>query len=164
MSVTAVTRDLDALTMTVVSEFAAPVARVWQIWADPRQLEQWWGPPTYPASVFEHDFSPGGSLKYWMTGPQGDKHGGWWRLLSIDAPHGLEFDNGFLNDAGEPDPDMPAMVIRVSLDALPDGGTRMTVVTQFPSTQTLEQLLGMGMEEGMTAAMGQIDAILAATP
>jgi len=45
-----------------------------------------------------------------------------------------------------------------------DNGTRVTTVTTFPSLQALEQLLNMGMEEGMKAAMGQIDAVLAETP
>jgi uncharacterized protein YndB with AHSA1/START domain len=43
-----------------------------------------------------------------------------------------------------------------------DGGTRMVTVTTFPSLEALETLLGMGMEEGMNAAMAQIDGVLAA--
>jgi uncharacterized protein YndB with AHSA1/START domain len=43
MTVIAVERDSVALTLTIMSEFAAPVERVWQVWADPRQLERWWG-------------------------------------------------------------------------------------------------------------------------
>jgi hypothetical protein len=35
-------------------------------------------------------------------------------------------------------------------------------VTTFPSLEALEQLLDMGMEDGMKAAMGQIDGVLAA--
>jgi uncharacterized protein YndB with AHSA1/START domain len=44
-----------------------------------------------------------------------------------------------------------------------DGGTRMVTVTTFPSAEALEQLIGMGMEEGMRAAMSQIDDVLAET-
>ena len=53
------TRTPRALTMTITAEFDAPIERVWQLWADPRQLERWWGPPTYPATVVDHDLSPG---------------------------------------------------------------------------------------------------------
>lgn len=42
-----------------------------------------------------------------------------------------------------------------------DGGTRMVTVTTFPSLEALEQLLKMGMEDGMKAAMAQIDGVLA---
>ena len=51
MTVTAVRKDPEALTMTLDAEFDASPERVWQLWADPRQLERWWGPPTYPATV-----------------------------------------------------------------------------------------------------------------
>lgn len=48
----------------------------------------------------------------------------------------------------------------VTLDAAEDG-TRMTTVMTFANTEQLDQVLAMGMEEGMRAAMGQIDAVLA---
>ena len=48
MTVTAVRKDPQRLTLTVEAEFDASVERIWQLWADPRQLERWWGPPTYP--------------------------------------------------------------------------------------------------------------------
>jgi hypothetical protein len=71
MTVTDVRKDPAALTMTVASEWDAPIARVWQLWADPRKLERWWGPPTYPATVVEHDLRPGGKVSYFMTSPRG---------------------------------------------------------------------------------------------
>ena len=46
MTVTAVRKDPEALTMTLTAEFDASPERVWELWADPRQLERWWGPPT----------------------------------------------------------------------------------------------------------------------
>ena len=47
----------------------------------------------------------------------------------------------------------------VTFEAI-DGGTRMTAVTQFVDTAQMETMLGMGMQEGMTQAIGQIDALL----
>ena len=46
MPVTAVTHDLESRTLTITAEFAAPADRVWEVYADPRQLERVWGPPT----------------------------------------------------------------------------------------------------------------------
>ena len=48
MSVTNVQKDTDELTMTFTAEYDVTADRAWQLWADPRQLERWWGPPTYP--------------------------------------------------------------------------------------------------------------------
>jgi uncharacterized protein YndB with AHSA1/START domain len=159
MSVTSVHKDPEALTMTVTAEYGAPIDRVWGLWADPRKLERWWGPPTYPATFVDHDLTPGGHVSYFMTGPEGDKPRGWWRILSVEAPHRLEFEDGFADDAGEPNPDMPTMTMRVTL-AEQGGVTRMTIETTFPSKESMEQLISMGMEEGMTAAVGQIDDLL----
>ena len=51
--------------------------------------------------------------------------------------------------------------IRVTIDEVGDGRTRMSIASIFPSTEAMEQVLAMGMEEGLTQAVGQIDAILA---
>jgi uncharacterized protein YndB with AHSA1/START domain len=159
MTVTHIDKDADTLTMTITSEFDAPLDRVWDLWANPRQLEWWWGPPTYPATVVDHHLTPGGRVTYFMTGPEGDTPRGWWRILTVDPPRGLEFEDGFADESGEPNPNMPVMTIRVTLDEQP-GGTRMAVTTRFPSLEAMEQLLAMGAEEGMREAMGQIDEVL----
>jgi uncharacterized protein YndB with AHSA1/START domain len=155
-------KDPEAMTMTIVSEFDATARRVWDMWENPRQLERWWGPPTYPATMVDHDLTPGGRVNYFMTGPEGDKPHGWWRVLAVEAPHRLEFENGFADDSGNPDPDMPKMIIRVSVDEQAGGPTRMTIETTFPSLEAMEELITMGMEEGMAAAVAQIDGILKA--
>jgi len=159
MSVTDVQKDPASLTLTITSEFAAPVARVWQVWEDPRQLERWWGPPTYPATVVDHDLTPGGKVSYFMTGPEGDQHHGWWRVVAVDAPHRLEFEDGFADDTGTPNPDLPVTVTRVSLTEKA-GRTQMAIETTFPSLEAMEQVISMGAEEGMKAALDQIDDLL----
>ncbi len=160
MSVTSVTKNPEALTMTISATFDAPVEEVWQVWADPRKLERWWGPPTYPATVLEHELTPGGRVSYFMTGPQGDQHRGWWLVLTVDAPHRLEFEDGFADDAGAPIPNMPTTTTRVSLIELEDGRTTMAVEATFPTLEAMEKLVAMGMEEGITLAIGQIDELL----
>ncbi|POX48275.1 polyketide cyclase [Streptomyces sp. Ru71] len=160
MSVTSVDKDLDNLTLTLIADFTAPVERVWQLWADPRQLERWWGPPTYPATVEEHDLTPGGNVTYFMTGPEGDKYRGWWRVTTVTPPGLLEFTDGFSDQDGNPAADMPTMAVRVRLTEQADG-TRMEMRSTFDSREQMEQLMKMGMEEGLQEAVGQIDAILA---
>src|SRR5258705_11754886 len=95
MTVTNVHKDPATMTMTIVSEFDAPIARVWQLWENQRELERWWGPPAYPATFVDHDLTPGGSVTYVMTGPAGDEARGWWRVLAVEAPHRLGLEGGF---------------------------------------------------------------------
>jgi uncharacterized protein YndB with AHSA1/START domain len=161
MTVIDVQKDSEALALTITARFDAPPTRVWQVWQDPRRLERWWGPPTYPATVVDHDLTVGGAVRYFMTGPEGDKHYGWWRILSVDAPHRLEFEDGFADDSGRPNPDMPTTIVRVQLTADGETATVMTVESTFPTTEAMEQLVSMGMAEGMSAALDQIDALLA---
>jgi uncharacterized protein YndB with AHSA1/START domain len=153
-------KDPAARTLTVAARFEAPVERVWELFADPRQLERWWGPPSYPATVVDHELVPGGRVSYFMTGPEGDKHAGWWRVITVEAPHLLEVEDGFADDSGQPNPDMPTCLMRSTLE--PDGtGTVLRTVTTFPSLEAMEQMVGMGMVEGITQAIQQIPAILA---
>jgi uncharacterized protein YndB with AHSA1/START domain len=161
MPMVRVDKDLDYHTMTVVAEYDAPVERVWQLYADPRQLERFWGPPTWPATVVDHDLSPGGRVTYFMTGPEGEKSAGYWDVLEVDAPRGFVVEDGFADDAGRPNPDMPTTRMELELNERAGGGTTMTVVSTFASTAAMTQMLEMGMEDGMRQAMGQIDDILA---
>ena len=161
MTVTAVRKDPEALSMTVDAEFEASPDRVWQLWADPRQLERWWGPPTYPATVDSHDLRTGGRVEYHMTGPEGDQPRGFWEIVAAEPPHRLVFNDGFANDDGTPNSDMPMNEARVTIEEIGSGRTRMSIQSIFPSTSAMEQVLAMGMEEGLTQAIGQIDAILA---
>ena len=108
MPVTDVQRDPDTRTLTIIADFAAPVERVWQVYADPRQLEKVWGPPTYPATVVDHDLRPGGRVTYFMTGPEGDKHAGYWDVTAVDEPRSFSFDDGFADLDFNPNPAMPA--------------------------------------------------------
>ncbi|WP_221584369.1 SRPBCC family protein [Microbacterium sp. G2-8] len=160
MPITSVDTDRDALTLTIVADFAATKQRLWDAYADPRQIEQFWGPETYPATFFRHDMFPGGQSRYSMTGPDGDTSAGYWEFLRVDAPDAFEVLDGFCGDDGEPNPDMPSMRVRFTFDETADG-SRMTAVTHFHSVDELEQLLEMGMLEGMTSAMSQIDLVLA---
>lgn len=163
MTVKNVEKDPEKLTFRITSEFDASIDRVWQLWSDPRQLERWWGPPTYPATVVRHEFEPGGTVSYYMTGPEGDQHHGWWRISAIEAPHRLEFEDGFADSDGKPNDEMPTTISRVELTEEPGSRVRMTIESEFPSLQAMEQMIAMGMEEGITAALGQIDTILLET-
>jgi uncharacterized protein YndB with AHSA1/START domain len=147
--------------MTITAEFDAAPERVWQLWADARQLERWWGPPTYPATFTKHDLAPGSRVEYHMTGPEGDQPKGFWDILETDPPHRLVVRDGFANADGSPNEAMPTGEMRVTIAEVGAGRTRMSIESIFPDAEAMEQVLAMGQEEGLTQAVGQIDAILA---
>jgi uncharacterized protein YndB with AHSA1/START domain len=159
MTVISTTKDAETLTLTIVADFDADPARVWQVWENARELERWWGPPSFPATFTRHEFVVGGQSRYYMSGPDGETPRGWWRIEAIDEPHRIDFANGLAGEDGEPAPGVEPMAAYVTFEAT-DAGTRMTAVTRFVDAEQMQTLLDMGMPEGMALAIGQIDELL----
>jgi uncharacterized protein YndB with AHSA1/START domain len=130
MSVTSVDKDYGNLTITLIADFDAPTDQVWELWSDPRRLERWLGPPTHPATVERHDLTPGGEVTFFMTGPEGDRSWGTWRITAVDPPTSLEFTDAFAAADGTPIGNMPVSTVRVQLTAR-DGGTWMELQSTF---------------------------------
>ncbi|WP_110241131.1 SRPBCC family protein [Nocardioides gilvus] len=162
MPVTDVSHDLDARTLTIVADFAAPPKRIWEVYADPRQLERIWGPPSHPATFVDHDLAPGGRMNYFMTGPEGEQYYGYWEVESVDEPHSFAFDDGFaLDEEFTKNPDLPVSKNVFSFTDH-EGGTRATYVGIYATAEGLQQVLDMGMVEGASTAINQIDELVTA--
>jgi uncharacterized protein YndB with AHSA1/START domain len=115
-----------------------------------------------PATADAHDLRPGGRIVYHMTGSEGDQHRGFWEADEVEPPHRLVFRDGFANEDGTPNTELAMTTARVTIEEIGGGKTRMSIESRFPTVEAMEQLLAtMGVEEGMTQAVGQIDAILA---
>jgi uncharacterized protein YndB with AHSA1/START domain len=161
VSIVSVEKDVDRLTLVLVADFDAPIERVWELWADPRQLERWWGPPTHPATVERHELAAGGQVTYVMTGPAGEQSRGWWRITSVDPPRSLEFTDGWATRNGTPNPDTPTTAVWMRLTER-DRGTRMELRFGFASPEHMEQLERRGAFEVFPQSVRQMDALLAA--
>lgn len=154
MPVTSVTKDAESLTMTVVADFNVPVRRLWDAYLDPRQLERFWTPPGYPAVLTRHDGCVGGRSEWAMTEPGGTVMRFSWDWVAVDELKSFEVRDG----DGLPASGPSRIVFTFETT---DAGSRVTTTTCFDSVEHLEQMLELGMEQGMTAAMGQMDAVLA---
>jgi len=159
MTVVRVEKDLDRLSLLLVADFDAPIERVWQLWADPRLLERWWGPPTHPATMQRHDLSVGGEVAYFMTGPDGERTHGWWRVTSVDPPSALEFVDGFANPDGTPNDETPPTSVQMRLTDR-DGATRMQLRFVFHSAEHMERLERWGAFAVFPQSVGQMDGLL----
>jgi uncharacterized protein YndB with AHSA1/START domain len=155
-----ISKDLDNATLAVTTALAASPERVWRLWVDPRQLERWWGPDPYQAAVVGHDLRPGGHVSYVMTGPEGDQHKGYWRVTDVEPPWRLLFEDCFADGSGEPNDELPVSRSEVAIEVVDDARTRMTITSVYDTTAELEQVLAMGMEQGIRTAVEQIDALL----
>ncbi|WEV77302.1 SRPBCC domain-containing protein [Janibacter cremeus] len=161
MPLTDVTTDIDNRTLTMTCDFPVTPERLWQVWADPRQLEKWWGPESHPARVTEHDLTPGGLVKYHMTGPDGEIYPGGWEVIAVDPPHRLEARDFFADADGNPVDTAPQSRMLIEITAT-EGGSRMVNTSTWESAEDMQNVLDMGVVEGSSSAIGQLDALLAA--
>jgi hypothetical protein len=159
MPVTDVQQDLDTLTLTITADFTAPVQRIWQIYADPRQLEK----------VGSADL-PGdrGRPRPHPRRPDDLRHDrpGRRQARRILADHGRRRADEFLlrgrlrRPGLHPTPGMPVSQ-NIYTFTEHDGDTRATYVSTYQSAEALQQVLDMGMVEGATLSINQIDDLIA---
>lgn len=161
MPVTDVHEDHERFTLAVTTELDAPVDRVWELWSDPEQLQRWWGPPGYPATVLEHALTPGGQARWYLTSPEGDEYHGWWRVVSVDLPHTLQIEGGFAHDDGRPNDHLPVIRRDVELVTMSPKRTRMTMTTRFRSQADMTWMYRLGARGSLELAVRQLDALVA---
>jgi uncharacterized protein YndB with AHSA1/START domain len=159
MPVTDVEKDVDALTLTITAQFDADAERLWELWADPRQLERWWSPPSHSSTFGEHELTVGSRTTYFMTGPDGEKHHGAWRIEEVDSPRRLRLKDDEVDAEGKPEDGGPAAMTVTIAEA--DGTATMSVQTHFTDRESMEQTIEMGFEQGMTETVNQVDSLLA---
>ena len=104
----------------------------------------------------------GGKVTSFMTGPEADTPRGYWDVLQLEAPRLLVVKDGFADDDGTPLDGMGVTAMQVDIVDRAGGGVVMTLTSTFSSLESLEQMVEMGMEEGLRQALGQIDGLLAA--
>jgi hypothetical protein len=164
MTVTAVRKDPQTLTLTLEAEFNASPERVWQLWADPRQLERWWGPADIPCHLHQarprpwrprrvpHDRARRRTAARLLGGPGGGRAASTHlarrmreRRQRAEYRHAAE--HAACLDRGR----RRRTHARVDRDCVPERRGRGAGP-------------GHGHEEGLRRAVGQIDAILAEQP
>lgn len=155
MPLTSISTDAARLTLTVVGDYPVTQQRLWDAFADPRQLERFWGPPFAPATFTSHDMRVGGRAEYFLRLPDGKAWSGSWTFTAVNPISSFEARDG---DDNVDDPSMPASM-KFTFETTPMG-SRLTCVTWFESVEAMEQTIP-GMEEGLRAAIPQLDAVLA---
>jgi len=140
MSVTSVGKDPESLTVTVTTDVDATVERAWQLWADPRQFEQWWGPSGYQSTVVDRDLRAGGRITFFMAGAEGERRHSTWEVIAADPPRHLELRDTDIDGNGRPNDGNGMTDLMISIGDREGGGAVMAIRTHFDSQE--------GMEEG----------------
>lgn len=74
--------------------FNASRLLVWQVWTDPKHIEQWWGPIGFTTTTKKYDLRPGGEWLHVMHGPDGTDYRNDITFTDVVEPERLEWDHG----------------------------------------------------------------------
>lgn len=96
-----------------------------------------------------------------MTSPEGEKFAGVWDIQTVEQNRRFTFQDAFADEHFDVNPELPVSENSYSF-ASHDGGTRAIYVSTYASGEALQQVLDMGVVEGASSAINQIDDLLAA--
>jgi uncharacterized protein YndB with AHSA1/START domain len=156
-----INKDAAHKTATFERRFDAPLSKVWEAWTKSELLEQWWAPKPWRAVTQSFDFREGGRWDYYMLGPDGTKSWSFAEFESIDPQKSFSAKDGFSDEQGNINTDMPVMHWRVEFQEEGDG-TKVKVATTFESEEDMQKIISMGMEEGFTMALNNLEELLQA--
>jgi len=153
------TADKAARTITVAREFDGTRQLVWDCHTKRELLDQWFAPKPLTTHTKHMDFRAGGYWHYAMITPDGQKY--WSRLdyKTIDPIDGYTAQDGFCDESGTVNPDMPGSVWDV---AFADAGARtlVTTVVRYASPEALQAAIDMGLKDGMASTLERLDELL----
>jgi uncharacterized protein YndB with AHSA1/START domain len=158
---TSFTKDEKNATLTIERVFPAAADRVWQALTDPAILDQWWAPAPWKTETVYMDFRVGGYWHYAMNGPEGEQHFGRMDYLEIGPGRRYRSSDVFCDAEGHANESLPRqeMSIRVLEE---DCQTKVVSVVQYASLDDMNTILEMGMQEGLSTAQDQLEALLLA--
>jgi uncharacterized protein YndB with AHSA1/START domain len=157
---TMIEKDLKNKKVSIKREFNAPLDIVWKAWTESKLLDQWWAPRPWVAKTKSMDFREGGSWLYAMSGPDGPTIWSIVEFTSIKKNSRFEATSSFSDESGKKDAAFPTMYWKNSFIA--EGAqTTVKVEIHFDKEADIEQIIAMGFEAGFTAALGNLDELLA---
>ena len=156
----------------VISQrFDLPRERMFALWTDAAQLQQWFGPAGVTVPSCHMDLRVGGHFHFCMRSPDGAEIWGKWVFQDISAPQGLVWLHSFSNPQGEPtrhpmSPTWPLELLStVRFEEHPETGqTTVTVRWATHQANPLEQatfdMAHDSMRMGWTGTFSQLQAFI----
>lgn len=151
--------DKEKNTITVKREFAAKRPLVWDCHTKSELLDKWFAPKPLTTKTKSMDFSEGGHWHYAMVDPAGIEYWGYTEYVKIKPIDSYKTLDAFSDESGTINPDLPRANWVVTFSDKGDHTLVQTVVT-YASLEGLEQVLQMGMKEGLTSTLERLDELL----
>ena len=146
-------------TLTIRREFLADRPLVWDCYTKSELLDRWFAPAPLTTKTKSMDFREGGHWHYAMVEPNGTEYWGYTAYLKIKAIDFYTSLDAFSNEAAEINEALPRAEWLVTFTDKGENALVETIVT-YKSLADLEQVIQMGMEQGMTATLNKLDELL----
>lgn len=146
-------------TLTIKREFAATRQLVWDCYTKSELLEQWFAPKPFTTKTKSMDFKEGGHWLYAMIDPEGKEYWGRMDYTKIQPIDNYKALDGFCNENGVLNPDLPRASWNVTFANKAENTMMETIVT-YNSLADLETVIQMGMKDGLTMALENLDELL----
>jgi uncharacterized protein YndB with AHSA1/START domain len=137
-------------------EFDAPKHLVFKAWTTPELVSRWWPSRRGEMKVAEIDLRPGGAWRYVMVAEGG------FEVAFRGEYHEIVEDERIVSTEifeGMPDGDSPPTLNVITFNELPDGRTRLEMLTQCPTKDVRDAIVDSGMEAGMQDGMDLLEEL-----
>ncbi|MCG6857933.1 MAG: SRPBCC family protein [Salaquimonas sp.] len=133
---------------------AAPRHVVWKAWAEPGNIEQWWGPDGFTTTTHQRDFRSGGIWRFTMHGPDGRDYENRIDYLEVVENERIVDDHG-----GEGETAHIRFRAEITFEDH-DGGTLVTMRSVFPTVEMRDLVIREhGAVEGGKQTLARLAAM-----
>jgi len=154
MSKTNIIAEQGKQEIVITRVFNAPRGLVFQTYTNPAMITDWWGPRSMTTTVDQMEVKKGGIWRYIQRESNGNVHAHNGVYHEIAVPERIvntyEYE-GFPGSVG---------LVTTLFEALPDGKTKFTEITLYPSEEVREGVLQSGMAEGAMELMNRLEELL----
>lgn len=162
-----VTKDLENNKLVIEFNANGPKDKVWRAYSDKEWFEKWWGPEGWETTVKEFNFAAGGRIHYGMKCVD-ENQGEWfgqtsWGMMAIenvDEGKSFTYKDYFSDEEGTLNEEMPALTVTNEFTE-EDGKTKIVSTSFADNAEQIEQLISMGMVEGLSSQLNKLDELVA---
>jgi uncharacterized protein YndB with AHSA1/START domain len=163
---TTINKETNEITFT--REFNAPRQLVWNAYADPKLLAQWWGPTGFETELRQFEFKEGGVWHYVMKGTGENFKGTEYENMEapgkafyekIKEPELLVYKDYFVDASGKIQENMPVTVTTIHFEDHGDK-TIVKMIGKYETAEDLQKVVDMGMEQGLVETLEKLDKVL----
>lgn len=151
--------DMPSRRLTIRRDFNAPKSLVWDCYTKADLLDRWFAPDPFVAKTKSMSFQDGGHWLFAMVAPDGDEHWVRFDYETITPKDGYRAQDAFCDAQGVINRDLPISTWEVTFKEH-SPRTRVQIICTYETPEALQQVIDMGMQQGLEAALDALERLL----